>query len=400
MKIVGGIYREICSEPSTDNLFGSGLRAAIAISQGCQNLSMSGLVESGLRNQIEMMSEKYGFKTELLERRNEIAFLYETPISPPRVYGIDGARDVGSSLSVSATNMLAFAMVETNLEVKADRLVIDPQGLSQIEGRITWTASHLAIVANRRETIKLLGIEEDLDSDTLAEDLRKKYNAEVSVIKCGALGSVVSDSGKIHHIGAYLTNRVNPVGSGDVFSGVFAYFWANLGLSPEEAANNASKATAEWVLRGPFQVVNRNEKVTAPNAEVQVFGKVSTVYLAAPFFTISERWLVNLCRNALNDLGAKVFSPLHDVGIGNSGAVAVGDIDGLNKSKSMIALLDSRDPGTLFEVGYGTAVDKHIVVYVSNNDSKDLTMIAGTHAHIHNDLSSAIYDAIWQGIQS
>ncbi len=400
MKVVGGIYREICLEPKTDNLYGSGLRAAIAISQGCQNLSMSGLVESGLRNQIEIMSEKYGFKTELLERRNEIAFLYETPVSPPRVYGIEGARHMGSTLNVSGTNMLAFAMVETNLEVKADRLVIDPQGLSQIEGRITWSASHLAIVANRRETIKLLGIEEDLDSDTLAESIRTKYNAEVSVIKCGALGAVVSDSGTIYHIGAYLTNKVNPIGSGDVFSGVFAYFWADLRLSPEEAANNASKATAEWVFRGPFQVINRNKKVTAPNAEVRVFGKVSTVYLAAPFFTTSERWLVNLCRNALKDLGARVFSPSHDVGFGSSEAVVVGDIDGLNKSKSMIALLDGKDPGTLFEIGYGTAVDKRIVVYVSSNDNTNLTMIAGSQAHIHKDLSSAIYDAIWQGIQS
>ena len=400
MKIIGGIYREICLDPDSDHLFGSGLRATLAISRGCKELFLFGYAEAEIAKVIKSMSEKFGFKTEIRRRQNEIGFVYDTPISSPKVFGLDEKNEPYPTLTVSGKNILAFSIMESSIDVKADRLVIDPQGASKFEGNIKWSAKHLAIVANKKEIKKLLEITDELSVDLLAEKARVKFQAEVVVVKCGALGAVLSDSGKITHIDAYITSRVNPIGSGDVFSGVFAYYWGELGTSSEVASINASKATAEWVRNGPLQVITHNSSVMAPNAQSKIFGNYSRIYLAAPFFTVSERWLVNLCRDALTDLGGTVFSPLHDVGKGKAEVVVPQDLEGLSKSKSILALLDGMDPGTLFEVGYGASRGKEIVVFMSDEKGVNLTMFRGIRAHIHHNLASAIYEAIWFGTES
>ena len=398
MKIIGGIYREICIDPRSDNLYGSALRSAVAISKGCDDLSLVGMVEPKIKENVAMLAKTFKFKVEIKYREKEIGFIYDTSLSTPRIYGL--MTNSIPTVEASATNIICFAMVEANIKVSADHLVVDPQGLSEIDGRISWSAKHLAIVANKWEAAGLLGTGENLDSETLAEKLQEKYDAEVVVVKCGALGAVVLDSGDILRIPAYYTNKINPIGSGDVFSSVFAFYWAEMRANPKIAAENASKATAEWVMNGPLQVISGNKSVTAPNAEVPISGQSSTVYLAAPFFTVSERWLVDLCRSALTNLGATVFSPLHDVGVGNTEGIAIRDLEGLKTSNAIFAVLDGMDPGTLFEVGYGAAIKKPIVIYVSNRKNNNLTMFKANNTHIHDDLASAIYEAVWLGIHA
>lgn len=400
MKIVGGIYREICIDPWSDNIFGSALRSAIAISRGCKNLTLITMGEPQLNKSIQTMEMAYNFKAEIKNRSKEIGFIYETPISSPRIYGVDSPSTIlRRTIKLSGINVLLFAMIEANINVNADYLVVDPQGLSEIGERLIWSAKHLALVANKREATGLLGISENLETGILAEKTRLKFEAEVVVIKCGALGAVVSDNGAIYHIPAYYVPKVNPIGTGDVFSGVFAFYWAEQRIKSEMAAKNASRATAEWVMNGPLQVINHRFGVTAPNAEEEIIGQESRVYLAAPFFTVAERWLLNLCRNGLMDIGATVFSPLHDVGVGNTDLVGLLDLEGLSSSNSILALLDGMDSGTLFEVGYGNALKKPIIVYIANKRSKKLTMLRSNNIHIHDNLASAIYDAVWAGIQ-
>ena len=396
LKIIGGIYREICIDPRSDNLYGSALRSALAISKGCEDLSLVGMVEPETKEKVVEIAKTFKFKVETKDREKEIEFIYDTPISIPRIYGLT----INSipTVEISASNIICFAMVEANIKVSADHLVVDPQGLSEIDGRISWSADHLAIVANKSEAAGFLNNRESLDPEVLAQKLREKYNAEVIVVKCGALGAVVLDSGGTQRVPAYYTNKINPIGSGDIFTSVFAFYWAEMRANPITAAENASKATTEWVMNGPLQVINFNKSVTAPNAEVPISGLLSKVYLAAPFFTVSERWLLDLCRSALTNLGATVFSPLHDVGVGNVQNIAFRDLEGLKASNSVFAVLDGMDPGTLFEIGYGIAMKKPVVIYVSNKKNYNLTMLKANNTHIHDNLASAIYDAIWLGI--
>src|SRR3546814_14751858 len=75
------------------------------------------------------------------------------------------------------------------------------------------------------------------------------------------------------------------------------------------------------------------------------------VYLAAPFFDLAQRWLVEEARSNLLDMGAQVFSPVHEVGPGPASIVAPEDIAGLEAADVVFAVLNGVDPGTIFEVG-------------------------------------------------
>lgn len=47
-------------------------------------------------------------------------------------------------------------------------------------------------------------------------------------------------------------------------------------------------------------------------------GYVPKVYLAGPFFTLEEPWVVGQARRDLKAMGLDVFSPYHDVGLGTA----------------------------------------------------------------------------------
>ena len=109
--------------------------------------------------------------------------------------------------------------------------------------------------------------------------------------------------------------------------------------------------------------------------------------------------MVNEVRTILHKFGAKVFSPLHDVGHGSASEVAPADIEVLNSSSAVLALIDGLDSGTLFEIGYARAKDIPVVAFVQNECDSDLKMLEGTHCTIINDLVSAIYNTIWAAIE-
>ena len=398
MIVVGGTYREICREPAIDYLFGSGLRAAFAISRGCKELEFVSIVDVAEKKEVEALARSFGFTAKLQERIYPIQFHYEVPISSPRIIPSNPVIIAPEKFVCSGKAMLVFGILEATSDIHAERLVLDPQGPRPLTEQMTWVANHVAIVGNKSEIQRMSAGNADLSIEQHAENVRKKFKADTVVVKCGALGAVVVDSSGVSHIGVFPTSKVNPLGSGDVFSAVFAYYWAERGTSASEAAKLASKATSAWVSKEPFQVINKEGNVVSPDSSNEIYAESVSVYIAAPFFTVAERWLVELCRTALKDLGAKVFSPLHDVGWGPPEFVAPADLVGLKQADSVLALLDGLDSGTMYESGYATAQGIPVVGLTSDKRSVDLTMIVGNGARIHEELSSAVYDAIWQGI--
>jgi len=121
------------------------------------------------------------------------------------------------------------------------------------------------------------------------------------------------------------------------------------------------------------------------------------VYLAGPFFTAAELWLVEQVRDTLVTLGVDVFSPFHDIGPGGL-EVAKKDIEGLEQCDAVLALLDNGDTGTVFEVGWAVRHDLPIVGYASVLDQEVTKMMAGTSVELHRDLSTACYRAAWAGM--
>ncbi|WP_236961022.1 nucleoside 2-deoxyribosyltransferase [Methylobacterium durans] len=124
------------------------------------------------------------------------------------------------------------------------------------------------------------------------------------------------------------------------------------------------------------------------------------IYLAGPFFDLAQRWLVEEALERLQALGAPVFSPLHEVGMGRPAQeTATADLEGLDRCAAVLALLDGADPGTLFEVGYARAHGKPVVVLAERVEDLHLTMLAGSGCAVVRDLTSALYRTVWAAME-
>jgi nucleoside 2-deoxyribosyltransferase len=285
-------------------------------------------------------------------------------------------------------------MLEAEINIDGGWVVYDPQSPRQPKSfrEQGGKAKHLALVMNESEARKLSGKEELLQ---IRQVLFEREGCEVLIIKCGAKGAVVyssiDDEGTI--VPVYITSHVFPIGSGDVFTTVFSFFWFG-GSNPVDAALNASKAAAAYCEEyGIVDGIPARLKTGVFNEFVP--DKRGQIYLAGPFFTLNSKLFVSECRNMLQAMGLRVFSPYHDVGEGKAEDVAPKDIEKLNECSCVFAIVDGLDSGTMFEVGYAVALGKKVVAYVENETEGALKMLEGTGCVIEKDFTTAIYKTCW-----
>jgi nucleoside 2-deoxyribosyltransferase len=119
------------------------------------------------------------------------------------------------------------------------------------------------------------------------------------------------------------------------------------------------------------------------------------VYLAGPFFTLGQNWLIEQALEALEGQGFAVFSPLHHVGRGSARDVYGPDIKGVRESDIVFACVDGLDTGTIYEIGFAHSLGKPVVAFVENETRGDLTMLVGGGAIIESDFATAVYKTYW-----
>jgi hypothetical protein len=403
--VVGGTYLELCLEPPWDELFGSGGRAAAALSSLDSNVSLSTYVDSTEGPTLDIIAATLKFQFHATSIPRTISFEYHHGLSEPRINPPTSLIQRAESILVKDVNILRFGFLEGDGVVHGENVVYDPQNVFNPRpfGENGSTAKRLAIVANSSECLKLTNSSCAWhESEVLGKALLEQAGAEVVVVKRGSLGATVVTSGETRNIPAYRTQRVWPIGSGDVFAAVFASYWASEQADPFTAADRASLATAYYCdtkkLPIPADFVHQ---VKYPPIEQKNDFPLSSkqVYLAGPFFTMAERWIINQARKHLAEHGFKVFSPLHDVGYGTATEVAPADIEGLKCSDIVFAILDGLDAGTVFEIGYARSLNKPVVVFVQNEADENLKMLVGTNCEIVDDFVSAIYRTVWAAMQ-
>jgi len=332
------------------------------------------------------MATGLGVNVDWTERSEPVAFDYWTPLSAPTVRGPSAN---APPLHITGAAGLVFGMIEAATEAEVERLVFDPQqpkdlgdpDLSRIK------AQRLAVVANSAETRSMTG---ETDLAAAARRLLETTSAEVVVTKRAARGSLVTTADGQVEVGLWPTSQVWPIGSGDVFAAGFSWAWAQEQMDPVDAARIGSHLASLWCGQKRWQPVPDNFKI--PDGEFVPHD--GQVYLAGPFFTLSQRWLIELARESLTGLGGSVFSPLHDVGLG-ADEVAKKDLDGLESCTSVLALLDEVDAGVMFESGWACRSDIPVIVYTEHTEDDQLKMLRGSGVEVHDDLSSAIYRALW-----
>jgi hypothetical protein len=399
MHIIGGTYLEHVNEPYWHEIFGSGMRATSILASVCNSLTLSTYLSEDEDLVAEAKSGIFGFHLMPNKRERTISFSYFHGLSRPHISPHLSQMQKEEPIFIDTDEcILRFGMIEGDAIVHGKTVVYDPQSafLPAPFHENGSKANRLAIILNAGEALSLT---KERSVSSAGELLSRNSGAEVVVIKRGPFGCLVFSKEKTASINAYKTERVFPIGSGDVFTAMFTHYWGEEGLDANEAANNASIATAHFCN---FQIIplprNYKDEVKFPAATGAVEGK--QVYLAGPFFTTAQRWLIEECVQLLQQVGVKVFSPYHSVGIGTGNQVYSLDIEGLEKSDVIFACLDGLDSGTIYEVGYAKAIGKQVIVFVQNESKENLKMITGAGCRICNDLVTALYEVIWTLMES
>lgn len=389
MIVTGGVYREECIWPYWSRIFGSAGRAAAAISTLSPSSSLVAYACRSWADDVRQSMLQFGVLPELTEIDEDIGFHYFHPLSAAELVGASGKRK--PALQADGDVVLRFGMVEGDAIVNAKRAIYDPQNPNDVlrfreNGS---TADSLAIVLNEVE----LEASVVLNGEEGARALMLESGASVIVVKMGPAGALVVDERRCTSIPAYTSEAVFKIGSGDIFSAVFAHVWGELHRDAASAARVASQAVARYVASRGVQVSLDGLDRLAPIARSNPEGRI---YIAAPFFTLSQRWLVEEIRRCLHMLGAKSFSPIHDVGShGTSSFIASEDLKGLEGCTAMLAVIDGEDAGTLFEVGYARRLGIPVIALSESSRPESLTMLEGTGCRVTPDFTTAIYEVVW-----
>jgi Nucleoside 2-deoxyribosyltransferase/pfkB family carbohydrate kinase len=400
--IVGGSYGEECAYPRLQLYRGSGGRAAALLASLKVKVSLHTITGPQLTSIFQTIASKLNYKLVAHHGIEDIWFRYRHPLGKPTLLH---SLDI-SNLEIPTINSelaLVYGMIEGRPSIHAKRAVYDPQdgAKSKPFDANGSKADDLAMVVSYSEGKALTG---ESDCIKITDSLLNQPNVSVVIVKCGPQGALVRTSLINEWVRPFPTSRVQKIGSGDVFSAAFAFAWLIEGQCPLSSAWFASRITAAYVESGQDSInfgLLEKYREDAKNAEIKFFGHGhkdipdTQIYLAAPFFNTAEQWRVDEVREALKDMGFKVFSPIHDVGVGPPHEVTPADLFGLEQSSVVIALLDGLDPGTLFEVGYARGKSIPVVVVAESVDPDLLTMAIGSGCEITNDLATGIYAVCW-----
>lgn len=394
LTIVGGIYLERCIQPLWDAVYGSAGRAAHA---ACNlipgHMTLHSYVGPAIKPQAEHLAEDCGATLVPSPAEHGVSFSYLHPMSVPIIRPSLERIRTHAAIPVKGDVVLRFGMLEGDAVVEADVAVYDPQsafGAPSFDANGSH-ARRLAVVMNRHEAEHVTG---HADPVVAANSLIASGSAEVVIVKMGGSGATVTTRSGVSVVPAYRSAHVWKIGSGDVFSATFAALWGCHDLDPTQAADLASRAVALYCDTRTLPVPSIAD-LQALTYEPAVPTK-GTVYLAAPFFDLAQRWLVEESRDQLRALGASVFSPLHEVGPGPASIVGPADIAGLERSDAVFAILNGLDAGTIFEVGYAVKKGIPVVCFAQNVSSESLKMIEGTNCEVVDEFVSALYRTIWR----
>ena len=396
LAVAGGTYIERCEVPRWSELFGSGTRAAAALSQRGVSIVLHTCIGKQEASLLTTCAASFGFVVEPEIIESSVGFHYLHSLSPPDLQKSEQLAKI--RLSVACENILRFGMVEGTAVVHGDNVVYDPQSpyAPELFRKNGSTAKRLAVVLNRGESAHLTG---KSDVNQAGVKLLSLEDAEVVIIKDGPRGATVFTAETVTEIPAYRTHSSWLLGSGDVFSAVFSYSWMIEKKLPVQAANEASMATA-------FYCQSKTLPIPVPLPEGATFhmGPISrstsshrVVYLAGPFQSLMQLWCIDEVRRCLKEQGFDVFSPYHAFGLGRKSKIAQASLESIQTCDLVFAILDGYDPNTVYEVGYARALGKPVVAFsASKSDNlNERILFEDDGFQVLEDLPTAIYACAW-----
>jgi hypothetical protein len=305
MHVVGGLYKELCTIPYWNATFGSGGRAAAVISGFFKNVTLHTYAKDASNEGIAFL-KRLGIDVIAKPRGADIAFAYFHPLSRPYIEPNLNQIELVEPIKVSGNTVLRFGFVEGDAIVSADRAVYDPQSwrnLQPFEANGSQ-ANQLTIVLNELELTSVTGFD---DLRAAAVSIFNSQKVAYVIVKRGIKGAIVFEpNGQFKAIPCYRSESVFKIGTGDVFSAVFTYFWGEEKLSPFEAADFASRAVAAYCNNlGGLPLGHGMLNDLAPWS----FEQVGVVQIEGNINTLGTRYTLEEASYVLKDLGVEVYCP-------------------------------------------------------------------------------------------
>lgn len=377
MDVAGGLYHEICDVPHWRAVRGSGGRAAAVLSRLTATRLHCYASPSEDRGVDEL--RRLGVNVAPHSTRKGIAFAYFHTLSKPHIEPPLAAIEPANAFEVEGNTILRFGMLEGDAIIRAAACAVyDPQTYRDpppfaVNGS---QADRWALIANVIE-LQAIGRSEDLGE--AARTVFREQGAELVVAKRGPHGaSIFSRTGKEWFVPAYRSDRVFKIGTGDVFSALFAFHWGYAGLAPPDAADRASRGVSAYCEDPTGEVAAVSDRAPVP-----VGGPIAgPVLLLGRTNTLGQRYTLEEARFRLRELGAHVHCPA---------------LDGQNNGdEEVAALLIVADGATSDDYrradrmgGRGTPV----VLLASS--ATDAAFSIRPEVQVTDDFSSAIYGAVW-----
>lgn len=391
--VIGGTYREIDYDEIMIDILGSGFRASkFLLENGCNVKFLTSGNEETLVFLKENQKVYKNLSFHCQEYDDIITFKYCFSLDQPTIFPNLLNISKTEEFNIQADNIIAFGMLESDFKLTGGKVVYDPQtSIKPNKFSDIGDAEELVYIVNLREA-------QSLSSSYDLEDIKNFFfnteKATALIIKNGPYGATLYYGNKEIKIPSYITKNVNKLGSGDIFTSSFGYYWIQKGLSFEESALNASKSTAYYCDKKVFVDVDQLNSFEYAKFDCKDLTS-KQVYLASPFFAISELILIDKIRDAFLEFGIKVFSPFHDIGLGDDETIAKKDIDGIEKSDIVFFVFDNLDSGTLVESGYSLARGKKLIGYHRTCEESKLLMLKPGDLQVFHHLTTAIYQTIW-----
>ncbi|MBV1864910.1 MAG: carbohydrate kinase family protein [Rhodobacteraceae bacterium] len=384
MQIAGGLYTETCVTPSWYEELGSGGRAAVAISK----LSPGSVLHTYARHDKQAGVERLqllGVKVHQIAVKNGVAFAYFHPLSNPYIAPSPDHILQNDPIHVFGKAVLRFGFMEGEAIVKAERAVYDPQTPNTPPSffKNGSTANELALVVNEAEAI---AIAPNFDAVAACREIISEHRTDVVVLKQGTRGAIVFEaSGSERFIPAYRSETVFKIGTGDVFSAIFAYYWAEEKRGVFEAANLASKYVSRYTETRCLTPSICDDHELVPVGQTQLH----SLRLEGKINTIGRRYTLEEACFRLRELGTKVVCPLID---------ATQSRD--DNWKSLLVLSDHLDQLTRRRCIAATREGRFVTLFLETGDENLKMELLAERINVISDFTTALYHASWSALSA
>lgn len=372
MKVAGGLYLELCEVPALYQWFGSGGRAAAAVSGVSPGTELHAYCAPMHEVTGRQAMDAFGVRLFASEAEDSVAFAYFHPLSRPYIEPSPSRLAKAVPLRVSGEVVLRFGFLEGEAVVDARIAVHDPQGGTKPEtfGANGSKAKRLAVVLNEDEVRLATGNE---DVKAAARELMVREGAEVVVVKGGVKGALVFAGNEVAEVPAYFSSRVFKIGTGDVFSSAFTHHWAERAVPPAQAADLASRSVAWYCETGKLPLPNMLEMI---RSVALPRGSPGVVRIVGDRTTIGQRWAYEEAQFCLRLLGALKWE---------SGATV----------PDAVLVLADRLANDLLGVAELRGQGVPVIVFGEGLSAVQQTAFEALGCDYIDDFTSALYRAVW-----